>query len=125
MKTVLLVVRYIIINGIFAVSLYYGFFEGVNGAKNVALFFGWVSGIFGTFIFAGLAIDSGKFSKELAKSVQPAVPFVIDLIFDMGVLCIFVWFGHYILGMFYLVQIVAGKKIRDVPKKVVMDKLKQ
>lgn len=35
------VIWYLVFNGIFVTSIYYGFFENVEGAKNVALFMGW------------------------------------------------------------------------------------
>jgi len=123
--------RYIVVNTIFAACLYYGFFEQVEGAKNVALFMAWITGLLGVLIMFGLFIDDldnndnkGDLRETFARMPQSVIPFPIDLAFDLALTCTFIWFGHYILALFYIVSIYAGKAVRDVPKNMILNKLK-
>jgi hypothetical protein len=117
---------YIIINGIFAVCLYYGFFEGVGGAKNVALAIGWFMGILSLLVL--LALNIPRTRKAYARALyeqewQPSVPYAVDVVYDLCVLFIFVWFGHYFLSVFYLLSMVATKGIREVGKEYTFETL--
>jgi hypothetical protein len=175
------VLRYIALNGIFAVSIYFGFFAPPNsytimtpsgatvgefsdeasahanaytlasgtlksnpanpafyvvpvttmndGFENLALFIGWITGIVGTIVLIGITLDKqpsakGELIESLMRQNPSVVPFTIDLVFDIGVLVAFVWTGHYVLVFFYLMSIYAGKEIRDLPKDIMLNKLK-
>ena len=121
--------RYIIINTIFASSIYFGFFCGINGAANLALFMGWITGILGCITLLAIGIDNsesgkGEFIELMSRQDPPVVPFWFDLIFDIAVTAAFIWSGHYILAIFYIISIYAGKAIRDIPKDLMLKKLK-
>lgn len=132
-KAALLVVRYFVVNGVFAASIYYGMFaelfDGVNiaGAENLALFMAWVTGILGSVVAIAFAVEKSKgtqeYSEIVARSDPSPIPFWFDLLFDMCVCAALVWTGHYILVLFYIVSIYAGKALRDVPKNMVLNKL--
>lgn len=117
--------RYIVINAIFATAIYFGLFLGITGAENLALFMAWITGILGTLLLIGLALDKdGAMEESLSRSEPSPVPFWFDFIFDIGVSLAFIWTGHYMLVIFYIFSIAAGKAIRDVPKNVMLKKLK-
>jgi len=125
-KTLIPWARYFLINGIFAASIYFGLFLGIEGPTNLALFMGWVTGILGTafliiLLLAGYAGIYDKFEESVSRTGSPlVVPFWFDLIFDLCVVAAFVWTGHYILTIFYIISIIVGKIIRDIPKNVVL-----
>jgi len=127
--------RYIVINSIFAAALYYGFIveEPIEGAKNIALFMGWVTAVISLLFMVALMVDGaeanedkGKIKEKLAREMPKSViPFPIDLMYDLCVTCVFIWFGHYVLAFFYIISIFVGKELRDIPKNLVLKNLKQ
>jgi hypothetical protein len=121
--------RYFAINGLFVTCIYFGLFMGVEGAANVALFMGWVTGIMGTILMLAIAVDSrpsaeGDLIESLSRQDPSPIPFWFDLMFDLCVVFAFVWTGHYILTFFYVISISAGKTMRDIPKNVMLRKLR-
>jgi len=103
-------VRWFVINGLFYVALYYGFFENIEAAKNIALFFGWITGILGTFVFIVLVTNEEKVINHILKNgyTPPSSMFAsIDLINDLIVIAIFVAFSHEVLAVFYFFQVLA------------------
>lgn len=113
------IVSYTAINGLFAASMYLGFFQNVPGAKNAALFWGWVVAILGTFVWLVVMIAREKMASEIAKNDLsgdgPVIPEWIDVPFDIAVLVVFVWFGHFVLGFFYFMQILGLHEVRKLP----------
>ncbi len=120
--------QYIIFNVIFLVSIYFGFFENVEGAKNLALFIAWVTSLMGTLILLAFLIESSdktsNFSKSLCRHPEHVVPYPIDLILDLIAVGVFIWFNHFILGIFYFLHMIAVKQVRDTPKNIMLKKLK-
>jgi len=132
---VYLVLRYIVINSIFAAALYYGFMvaEPIEGAKNIAVFMGWITAVIALVYLLALVVDDietnpkkGEMREKLAREMpESVIPFPIDLVYDIGVTCVFVWFGHYVLAFFYIISIFVGKSIRDLPKNLVLKNLQK
>ena len=128
--------RYVGINGVFGASLYFGFIETnheyAEGAENLALFIGWAMGVIGTLVLLAFAADKaesnenkGQYAETIARSgYQSIVPHEIDLVYDVAVLGIFIFYGHYVLAFFYILSIYAGKAIRDTPKNVMLKNLR-
>ena len=121
--------RYIVINSAFVACIYYGFFEGIEGAANVAVFMAWFTGIAGLIFWIGITLDSlenakGEMLDMLARRDPSVVPFWFDLTFDIGVVLAFVWSGYYWVTFFYLISIQAGKMLRDLPADIMLKKLK-
>jgi hypothetical protein len=130
-KQLISIPRYIIINGIFAAAIYFGFFEAVEGAKNLALFIAWLTGLFGVLVLFALWIDSledyshhGELREQFSRHEQSVIPWPVDLLFDVCVTLVFIWFGHYVLSIFYILSIAAGKQLRNIPKDVMLKNLK-
>ena len=115
--------RYVFINSIFAVCIYYGFFEGVDGARNVAVFMGWITATLAVLILLATAVDENKMLEAMARHDTP-IPWLVDLAFDLCVLTTFVWYGHYMLALFYATSIYAGKMMRDASKNFMLKQLK-
>lgn len=112
------VMRYFVLNGIFAACIYYGFFENVKGAENVALTMGWITAVLGTISALGFIVNDEKMNADLAEKLHErdyhfATPRWFDMTFDFIVAGLFVWFGHEMLGIFYAIHIYGGYKIRD------------
>ena len=123
--------RYIGINGLFTVCIYFGFFapELIDGAANVALFLAWMTAAAGIFlllvmILAGYAGIYDKFEDAFAKREESVVPFWFDFAFDMCVILAFVYLGYWGLAICYFVSVIVGKMLRDIPQNVMMKKLK-
>ena len=123
--------RYIGINGLFTVCIYFGFFAPAlnDGAANVALFLAWMTAIAGTFLLVIMMLASylgfyEQFEDAFAKREQSVVPFWFDFAFDMCVILASVYLGYWILAIFYLLSVAVGKHLRDIPQNVMMKKLK-
>lgn len=115
---------YYILNGLFGACTYYGFYEGVEGAKNVSVFIGWLVGIISIIYVIGLNIPDVR--KQIAKMLyeknwKPSAPYIVDATFDLCILATFIWFGHYFLSVFYIMNMIGSKGLRDVSKEMTFD----
>ena len=123
---------YIAVNGIFAGSIYYGLILGTGEytsyAANLALFMGWVTAFFGGIILLAITINSGRrrpgdYIEFVSRQDISPIPFEVDLVFDIGVCIAFIITGHQVLTIFYIISIFAGKKMRDIPRDEMLNKL--
>ena len=90
--------RWFLINSLFAACLYWGFYVGVDGAKNVSIFYVWVA-------FAlSLLSFSDEFVNHLKKK-KPQVPRWLDYSFDLSVVFFLVWFGFIFSGIAYFIHL--------------------
>ena len=127
------ILRYIILNALFGGVIYYGFFENVSGARNVALFWGWVVALLGTFVWIVILVAREKMAEGIAQASFDngslgsvgSVPAWIDVVYDICVLAVFVWFGHYILGIFYFLQILGLFEVRKLPQEFTITQLRK
>jgi len=94
--------KYIIINGLFATSVYYGYFENVLGAERIAVFVVWFTFFLSLFFFTGTV---QKRMKEKGRSA----PEWIDVPFNLMILSVFVWFGSWVTGTAYFIHILIHK----------------
>jgi hypothetical protein len=93
--------RYIVINSIFAACLWFGVLGESDGAENVALFIAWTISLFSLFTL------SDKFMTPfLEKGMPRSVPQWFDAGFDIAVVMVFVWDGRFIIGFFYLLHLI-------------------
>jgi len=124
--------RYLLFNGIFATSIYFGLFTDgwwTDGAANLALVIGWATGIFGAMILLGIELSKrpgadDDYIEMLARQEPSVIPFWFDLTFDLIVTVAFIWSGYIVLSLFYIISIIALKAVRDVPKNMVLSRLK-
>ena len=122
------IIHYIALNSIFAASIYYGLFQGHEGAANLAVFMGWMTGIMGTLVLVALSINQkkrapGDYIEFMGRQDPSPIPYAVDLMFDICVCIAFIWTGYQWLTLFYIVSIFAVKAMRDVPKNEMLNKL--
>jgi hypothetical protein len=86
--------KWFLINGLFAVLLYFGFIENIDGAKRLAIFMVWLLLVFTFFIF------KDEIQKKLQTRGRP-VPAWMDVTYDIGVICFLIWFGAWWTGIAY------------------------
>jgi len=91
--------KYLTINCVFSALLYFGYIEEIEGAENVALFIAWVASI--ATLFSG---DST--AADIKSGKLPLVPRQVAVLFDFGVVCVFVWFEAWWTGAMWLMHIV-------------------
>ena len=125
-------VWYLFANGIFAASIYYGLVLGEHEyaeyAANLALFMGWVTAFFGGIVWLALALNTGyrkpgDYIEYVSRQDPSPIPFEVDLVFDICVCIAFIITGHQVLTIFYIISIFAGKKMRDIPRDEMLNKL--
>jgi len=128
-KTILTWARYVTVNTLFVLCIYFGLFLGHDGAANIALFIGWITVAASIFLLLMLIAaiglgQSDQFDEAFSRTEQSPVPFWFDVTFDVLVVLAFVYTGHGVLAAFYILNIFVGKHLRDIPKNVVLKKLK-
>lgn len=88
-----------LLNGIFGLAIYLAYFQGVAGAERVAIFWAWA-----LFVMSPVYMHSDVVDKMRERG--RALPQWIDVLFDMSVVVIFVWFGAIFTGAAYLIHFV-------------------
>lgn len=102
--------KYIVINLIFVVSIYYGAVEGVAGAENLALFITWIMIIISPLFLVDEVIES----KEIREILQnPIVPRWFDVALDLSILGAFIYYGWIITGVGYLLHILIINNVKS------------
>ena len=87
---------------------------------------GWVLAISGTLVYIAMAIDEEEFISRVSKrEMSSPIPLWFDVSFDIVMVSIFVWFGHYVLGVFLVIALTAGYNMRVKLKEHVFDILKK
>ena len=92
------VLKWVLLNGLFGVAVYFGFIEGHEGAYNAAMFVAWVSIVCSFLLLADPVI-------EKMKETGRTMPAWINISFDAVITITFVWFGAWVTGGFYLLHI--------------------
>jgi len=131
-KKTKLVLRYLVINGIFGVCIFLGFYgelagvtvETSEGAKNIGLFIAWATGILSLIIVLALLGARDKMVDEIGKEYEPSVPYIIDLVFDLFIISTIIWFGHFVLAVLYLGNMWSSLELRKLPQELIIKKLK-
>jgi hypothetical protein len=92
--------RWALWNALFAVLVWLGLVEGVEGARNLTIFLVWV-----LFVLSLFALQKDVI-KEMADK-PPSVPRWIDFTYDAAVLALIVWQGSWVLGIAYAIHMLA------------------
>jgi len=106
---------YFLFNGLFIACLYLGFVNHIEGAKDVALFMAWV--IAGIGMIGWFVLDTAP-AEFVSEGKSFSVPHALDVMLDMIALIFIVWFGHYVLGIFYLISIIFRMTFREAVEKI-------
>lgn len=91
------ILKWFLINGIYAALVYFGLYENNAGALNVALFISWFT------IIASFLLLSDESTKLLSKEGR-AMPAWINVSFDLMIIGAFVWDGWWILSIFLMLS---------------------
>jgi len=100
------IIEFVSINSAFAASIYLGFFEGVEGAKNIAYFWAWFTIVVSVFALTEHA--QAQFKKD-GRSVPIRVVGTLKALFTL----VLVYSGALVTGVFYAISsliFVAGIK---------------
>lgn len=91
-------IQWVLVNGAFAACLYFGYIEGVEGALRVAFFLAWFA------IICSLPTASEEVRKKMRENGR-TIPAWVSVPFDIAVTVVFVWFGAWVTGAFYVLHI--------------------
>jgi len=89
--------KWILVNGLFLVLFYFGYFEEIAGAKRLALFMAWIS------IFASFFMLTDPVIKKM-KETGRSVPAKVSVGYDLLVTGLLVWYGAWITAPFYFLH---------------------
>ncbi len=91
--------RYLGFNIGFAVCIYYGLYEGVEGAKNIAIFYAWFVFILSLFMFSDTVVEKIKETRP-----NPTVPRWFDVTIDIFLLFSIIYAGWVITSIAYVIH---------------------
>lgn len=98
---------WLVLNSAFAYAIWMAFWQDSENAARVVMFIAWVT------IISALLVAFTPEAVALTRQRGRSVPFVFDWLFDFAVMCILVWFGWVITGVFYAIQIACVSYIYD------------
>lgn len=90
--------KWFLVNGIFAGFLYLSYSLEIKQAENVLLFFAWIN------IMLSFLMLTEAMQKGLKKNGR-SVPAIVNIIYDLSVTIIFIWFGAWFTGTFWLIHL--------------------
>jgi len=99
--------KWTLINGLFVICLYFGYVEGVEGARNVALFYAWF--VILTWFFVAL-VNADEMVLRLKEDGRSAPRFIFIALHLLITAC-FAWFGAWITAIFYILHVVIGETL--------------
>jgi len=83
-----------LLNGILFYLMYLGFIKHISGAEKVLLFYAWIL-IIGCFFLL--------FSPKQREKII-IFPW-LNLFLDMFIASVFIWFGHWVTGLFWAIHL--------------------
>lgn len=106
------ILKYIVINTLFALSVYYGLYVGHSGALNIMKFWIWAIFVISVLMYL-LALNDEKI---LAKFKQPKIPLTVNSVYEIAIILALVyvgWFGYatvYAIHSFLVTSIAINAK---------------
>jgi hypothetical protein len=116
------IIRWIVINSLFVIAMYYAFVENINGAQNIVQFYAWFA-----FVIGLLALHPSA-AKTLAASPEKLSPTwvrTIDVLYDTVCVIVFVWVGWQITAVAYLLHIVFMQHLQTKARDLIFEMLKE
>ncbi len=86
---------WLIVNSAIAAAAWFGYEEGIEGAKNVALFAVWLS------VFLGPLALSDSSIQTIRKSPPPLLPAALTGTYRVVLIAFLVWHGAWVTAVFY------------------------
>jgi len=97
-------IRWVLFNGGFSASIYFGAYLEHDGASNVAMFIAWV-----TIVMSLLLLSDTFIEKIKEKALKPSVPRWVDVFFDTAVIFSLIYIGWIITGVFYFIHLILAQ----------------
>ena len=92
------VIRYICTYAVFFAFMYFGLYEGIDGARNVLMGYAW-------FVFAISLLSLTNPMIELFREKGRVIPNYIDVPIDIIIAGAFIWFGMFWTGAAFVVHV--------------------
>lgn len=91
--------RYLAVNAVLAVTLYFATFRQVEGAQNLLTFAAVV-------VFLIACTSTSDEARATVRELGLPVPGWVDVLYDLVFTCVLVWFGHWFLGILWIGQLI-------------------
>jgi len=95
------ILSWFFINGIFAVAMYFGFYQGMSGAQNIVQLWAWF-----TIVLSGFVMSDAAVNAAIKTYDKPKIPASLDVVFDTTVVCVLAWYGWMWTALFYAVHMI-------------------
>lgn len=92
-------VKWVVINTLYATSVYFGLFEGVEGALNIAIVATWAMIAF-SFLLVPQSTVKVLAEKEFNRGVIP----IVAVSFDIAIASAFAWHGHFLITALLIIH---------------------
>lgn len=112
--------RWFAINGALAAAMWFGLYEGVQGALNVALFSTWVIGI------VGLLSNSDRVVNASVDSLATrSMPKPVDTARDLAIVAAFTWYGYWWTAVVFFLGVASMELARNKALKLRDERAKE
>ena len=108
-------IRYSIVNGIFAYCVYAGFYLGIEGPQNIAKFMIWLMFLVALMMCIPQVVEIFVKSE---KPIERSMPKEIDWVYDAVVVIALIYVGSFFYGSIYLIHTIVGNTMWAVYRKL-------
>ena len=108
-------IRYSIINGIFAYCVYAGFYLGIEGPQNIAKFMIWLMFLVALMMCIPQVVEIFVKSE---KPIERSMPKEIDWVYDAVVVVALIYLGAFLYGSIYLIHTIIANTMAAVYNKL-------
>jgi len=118
MKKTLRILYWLIYSGLFMAMLFFGYEREINGLRNLALFCAWFHILISPFLWVKDICLKAKFLK--INSLK-----WMNLVFDIIIVGIFIWYGAIVTGIFYFFHMLIAFTAYSLYKAYLKENLKE
>lgn len=115
-------IRYSIVNGIFAYCVYAGFYLGIEGPQNIAKFMIWLMFLVALMMCIPQVVEIFVKSE---KPIERSMPKEIDWVYDAVVVVALIYLGAFLYGSIYLIHTIIANTMAAVYNKLREDLIMQ
>ena len=108
-------IRYSIVNGIFAYCVYAGFYLGIEGPQNIAKFMIWLMFLVALMMCIPQVVEIFVKSE---KPIERSMPKEIDWVYDAVVVVALIYLGAFLYGSIYLIHTIIANTTAAVYNKL-------
>jgi len=106
------ILKWSVFNSIFAVFIYFGFVQNVEGMKNIAYFIAWLDITSSMILLSKEGMSAVR--KIIYKQKHRAIPTQLRLFVSFLFIFTFVWFGAWITGFFLILSFIITESAKQV-----------